>query len=186
MTTSTTLFAIFGLVLRQRAHPQISNAFAEQSYTEHADKNAQNGAGAVDIDVKPVTGLTAVECKQRCTNDAKCECVTFHDASTTSCMKRKQCDPSKFAVARKENGGAFFVYMKIATTTKPATTTQPVTTTAQPVRTTAQPVRTTKKPVTTTKQTVTTKRGATTKRGVYILEDFVRLHPHSDYCFPRL
>ena len=178
MTTSTTLFAIFGHVLRQRAHPQTSNAYAEQRYTEHADKNAKKGAGAVEIDVSAVTSLTVAQCKQRCTDDPKCECVTFHDTSKSSCFKRKQCDPSKFAVARKEGGGSFYVFMKLA---------KPVTTTTKPVKTTRKPVTTTRKPVTTTRKPVkTTKPSGTTKQGVYILEDFVRLHAHSDYCFPRL
>ena len=171
LTTSTPLLAILGLVLRERTPPQTSNAYAEQRYTEHADKNAKKGAGAVEIDVSAVTSLTVAQCKQRCTDDPKCECVTFHDTSKSSCFKRKQCDPSKFAVARKEGGGSFYVFMKLA---------KPVTTTTKPVKTTRKPVTTTRKPV------KTTKPSGTTKQGVYILEDFVRLHAHSDYCFPRL
>jgi len=83
-------------------------------YTAHMNKNCYNGHGGVEIDTNtdaPV-GLSVDLCKERCTADAQCSCVTYKP-SEGKCWKRAQCNPSAFAdgystydVYVKESGGS--------------------------------------------------------------------------------
>jgi len=69
------------------------NHFASQNqatYTLHKDKNAFEPFGARDIDHQAVKVASAEECKQRCTQDDDCDCITVL-STENKCWKRKDC-----------------------------------------------------------------------------------------------
>jgi hypothetical protein len=90
--SGTKIFTI--VVSGMERHPSPAPTPAHDvTYKKYADKNAYSGYGADDIDHVGVDGLSEQQCKDRCTEDSECDCVTLQVSSGT-CWKRKQCDPN--------------------------------------------------------------------------------------------
>merc|ERR1712061_358257 len=83
------------------------------SYTTHVGWNAyqNHGAEAIDPDASPPTGLTALQCQNRCTEDESCDCVTWHRLDGR-CWKLHSCDPNGW-----NSGTGYQVMMKAPETT---------------------------------------------------------------------
>jgi len=64
-------------------------------YTMYYDKNAYQPYGCTDIDTNgdAPTGLTEQECRDRCTEDSQCGCVTYA-RENGQCWRRANCVPS--------------------------------------------------------------------------------------------
>jgi hypothetical protein len=72
-------------------------------YLAYEGYNCYSGHGGTEIDTDPVTGLTAEQCAQRCTDDSYCHCVTYcaKDSGACAggqgnCWKRANCYPNIF------------------------------------------------------------------------------------------
>jgi len=79
---------------------------------EHTNAYLGHGAEEIDADQEAPGGLSASQCRDRCSSDAECQCVTFRK-SDRKCWKRKACDPSAMTLA-----GDFVVYAKKADMSK--------------------------------------------------------------------
>jgi hypothetical protein len=66
---------------------------SDVKYTTCPNKNAYSGFGAEDIDTTGVEGLSEEACKERCSLDTSCDCVTQLQGGTGACFKRKNCNP---------------------------------------------------------------------------------------------
>jgi len=95
-----------------------NSASAVVTYAEYQGLNTYAGAGAsANLDGnEPVIGLTASECKERCTEDAACDCVVFEpeNGADSWCLKRTECVASGFT----HNAG-HDVYVKVSYTKYP-------------------------------------------------------------------
>eukprot|EP00929_Paragymnodinium_shiwhaense_P108724 TRINITY_DN75059_c0_g1_i1.p2 TRINITY_DN75059_c0_g1~~TRINITY_DN75059_c0_g1_i1.p2 ORF type:complete len:277 (-),score=59.48 TRINITY_DN75059_c0_g1_i1:131-961(-) len=84
----------------------------QKLYEVHFDKNAFSPYGADDLDddESAPEGLHYQECKDRCTADWQCACVSYK-RRTGKCWKRANCDPDGWT---SEFNKGFTVFVKIA------------------------------------------------------------------------
>lgn len=80
-------------------------------YTEHPEHNVYYPYGGIDIDIDPTHVDSADACKDRCTADEKCDCVTFFPKATgeSLCWKRRACILDNMVSPYNEG---FTVFMK--------------------------------------------------------------------------
>jgi formylglycine-generating enzyme required for sulfatase activity len=77
-----------------------------EGYNRFDGQNAYNGHGAVDIDDKPTSNMTNMECTSKCDATPDCSCVVFQPDGG-NCWRRAKCTPQAFQAQ-----ATFTVYLK--------------------------------------------------------------------------
>jgi len=80
-----------------------TDSIMQPAYTTYKKRNTYENAGAaIEIDKDGVQVLNEEQCKNRCSQDLSCDCVTYDPAKQT-CWKRHLCNSDQFDVDKNYN-----------------------------------------------------------------------------------